>query len=698
MLMGPAVVQGNGGVSSLGTPDDWTHHHLIFSHPGSFADAVQRGSFESWYRVVSDPRYLMQQVKRTLGARGLEGEHRRRRSAVHNDWSMTLGNGGKVGAGQYPAKYSFFTNSTPNCASATTPDFVVYNTGLPGSATQASIVAYDNLYVTTCTGTVPTIYWAYNTGGTATTSPVISLGGDQIAFVQSSASVASLVLLKWANSGGTVGAPAAITSVTNANYRSCTKPCYTTIPFSGSPNDTNSPPFYIYEGADTMYAGDNNGVMHQFTGVFIGTPAESAANGWPVTVSTQTSKILTGAVYDPASTLLFVGDSTGYLYSVTTTGATRTVVRSGLLAAAGSTGIVASPLVDSTPAAPKVYVFVGDSAVTAGSNSVFQFATGFAAGTTGIQRTLGSSSTTLKLYAGAFDNIHYAVAGGAGGGLYVCSAHTGGTAPRLYRIAMNATFTGAAANVNTPTSGAAACSPVTEALGSKALTTLTAAMTTGATTASVTSGTGTANGDYIQVDSEIMHITAGGGTNTLTVTRAQLTTAAAAHASGATVNDITDWIYLSVSALGTSTGCAGACIYNYAVNTTPTVATAGLAANGGTSGIIVDNTSTAAGASQIYYATIANATTTLSAAMTAAQGTATVVSNTGATVGDYVQIDSEFMLVTAKGGTTTLTVTRAQLGTTAVGHASGAAVTDLGTCGTSGGNGGCAVQASQAAP
>ena len=52
---------------------------------------------------------------------------------------------GPGGGGGYPAKYSFLTTSA-NCDSTATPDFVAYNTGLAGSATQASIIAYDNLY------------------------------------------------------------------------------------------------------------------------------------------------------------------------------------------------------------------------------------------------------------------------------------------------------------------------------------------------------------------------------------------------------------------------------------------------------------------------------------------------------------------------------------------------------------------------
>lgn len=72
------------------------------------------------------------------------------------------------------------------------------------------------------------------------------------------------------------------------------------------------------------------------------------------------------------------------------------------------------------------------------------------------------------------------------------------------------------------------------------VTTLSAAIsTTGATSISVTSGAGITNSDFIQIDNEILQVTAGGGTTTLTVTRGQQGTTAATHVSGAGVTDFT---------------------------------------------------------------------------------------------------------------------------------------------------------------
>jgi hypothetical protein len=86
----------------------------------------------------------------------------------------------------FPAKFSFNTG-TANCASAPNPDYVAFNTGLEGSSSQAAIIAFDNLYGSgLCTGTVPTVYWPYNTSsGHIRTSVVLSndANGSQLAFI-----------------------------------------------------------------------------------------------------------------------------------------------------------------------------------------------------------------------------------------------------------------------------------------------------------------------------------------------------------------------------------------------------------------------------------------------------------------------------------------------------------------------------------
>src|ERR1019366_4323969 len=138
-------------------------------------------------------------------------------------------------------------------------------TSLAGGVNGASIVAFDNLYtgapIPTCSG-LPSTYWAYDTGGTIVTSPVLSYDGTQVAVVQNAGGTSQLVLIKWAASTGTVNAPVIPTAATSgANYRTCSAPCQLTITFSNSnggsnATDSNSSPFYDYVN-DVIYAGSD---------------------------------------------------------------------------------------------------------------------------------------------------------------------------------------------------------------------------------------------------------------------------------------------------------------------------------------------------------------------------------------------------------------------------------------------------------
>jgi hypothetical protein len=83
-------------------------------------------------------------------------------------------------------------------------------------------------------------------------------------------------------------------------------------------------------------------------------------------------------------------------------------------------------------------------------------------------------------------------------------------------------------------------SPTLTAGTSAATTTLSAGIPDGvATVISVTNGTNFANGDYLIVDNELMKVTSGGGTNSLTVSRGAGNTTAVSHSNGATVTHAT---------------------------------------------------------------------------------------------------------------------------------------------------------------
>ncbi|HUX27537.1 MAG TPA: hypothetical protein VMV39_02070, partial [Terracidiphilus sp.] len=371
-----------GSVRITGLPEGWSQRHVVFSNPGTEQEAISAGRHGQWQHVVNSPRYVVQELRKDLPVQGpaaVDANYRERWIAeaygndgteydrrddgghgsrfrgprrihhwqreitpppdIHRDWSIPLGGPG-LALGQYPAKYSF-SDTNPSCS-----DYFVYPTGAAGTVSNATIVAFTNIYVgstgNACASADPTVYWAFNTppdgiladSATANTSPVLSSDGSQVAFVETYNSDGYLVLLTMANSGGTVTSPATISYVSNANYRGCVgvtggAPCYTTISLGAA--DTSSAPFYDYSGADTLYVGDNAGKVHEFTGVFSGTPAMDTLTGWPVTASTTGSPALSSPIYDAGgSNRIFVTDIAGYLHSFTLA-APGTVTTSGQL-------------------------------------------------------------------------------------------------------------------------------------------------------------------------------------------------------------------------------------------------------------------------------------------------------------------------------------------------------------------------------
>ena len=365
------------------------------------------------------------------------------------DWSVNLGAGASAGALNYPAKFSFDVTEG-SCGD----DYVAFNTGAAGSATQASLMAFSQLY-SGC-GASPSVNWAYDTAssgvlsGTVSTSVVLSEDGSQLAFIDSPVSgSASLVILKWAQGeGSTAATPAtpdsafattAYSASGAANYATCKTSagsCMLAWNFSGGANNATSSPFYDYT-SDVLYVGDANGSIHKFTGVFNGVPAEVTTN-WPVVLQSGSDQVAS-VVYDSVSGEVFAADIDGFLYSVSCTQSsvsvpcstsaaptpTTNITQSGQLAHGPGLGpgFVDGPIVDG--AAGEIYLFTGRSNLGLGLPGVFQVPVGFGAGATGTDTAIGGNGGFRALYAGDFDNSYYDSEPGSSGqvpsgNLYVC--------------------------------------------------------------------------------------------------------------------------------------------------------------------------------------------------------------------------------------------------------------------------------------
>ncbi|AEU35824.1 hypothetical protein [Granulicella mallensis] len=556
--------------------DDWTHHHVIFSDPGTEQDAIKKGRHAEWLRIVNDPRYRMQQIRRAAEARQAshfgsdpwnDREHDRRRDghppagsedeSIQRDWAVTVGAAGASTAiDTYPAKFTFDVNAVPSCSQ----DYVIYPVNVAGSTTQANILGVNNLYKTTCTtGTVPNVEFAYNVGtGIVETSPVLSEDGTKVAFVESiqggllnlSGSIFHVLTL---GTNGNTGCPSspcngnasnkpvAPGTLNNAKDVKILMQAATLLGLNAfGSTDFKSSPFVDYTN-DIAYIGDLNGVLHKFTGVFQGIPAEVITGGWPFVAPVPllgTAASFGSPVFDGgASQNIYVaslanGSNTGgQIFCVTTAGAACATPS----IQAGTGGIQDSPIVDSTT--EKIFVTNNNGS----SNALLQVSTSLASASL-ITANMGAAGTDL--YDGAFDNAYFAN-GTNTGHMYFCG---GGT---LYQVPIsNGTMGTAAAattlKLSTATGGQADCTPLTEVFNPN-----------------------------------------------ITI-------------SGTTGHDL---LFLGVTNKGAPTGCnGGACIMTFditsgAVPTAP-IATFPLATGTtllGTSGLVIDNVSTSTGGSQVYF-------------------------------------------------------------------------------------------------
>ncbi len=388
-----------------GYVDDWSTHHFVYSNPGAEDEAIQNGSYYQWLQIVREPRYIMQQMKRSSSAMANKENEAARESIeldrevrltgrgpvaekqklpkinLKEDWSEPLSTGAVL-PNTYPAKWSFNPIGTASCS-----DFVVYPTGSAGSSTSATIIAYTNIYAGTgsCTTTNPSIYWAYDTGSSATvsTSPILSTDGTQVAFIQTTSSGSSLVLLKWATnnalltttatisktspevttgsgilSSSDVGRPISGTGIpvgdTIASVTGTTQANLTVAPTTAGSGVSIS----VYSQTMTTPLVPSNSAS--FSTYRSCTPTAAVPCMWTVSLGSSVTDTLSSPYYDYATDELYVAGATSSaseLIKITGvfSGTTQTLATATL--DSSSPGVPASPVYDPVSGC----VFVGDS-------------------------------------------------------------------------------------------------------------------------------------------------------------------------------------------------------------------------------------------------------------------------------------------------------------------------------------------------
>ena len=484
-LADPASAQDDHSPSG-GLPQDWSHKYVVYSHPDTRDQAVQKGTLREWNEKAKDPRFVLQLEKvQERADRGhldrlaAKKKPRPRHPPPQSggvDWSVSLGSGATNNPAVFPAKYSFTVDSNPDC----TNDFVVFPINAAGSATQPTIAAFNNLY-TEPTGnagscgtgvTGPSVLWAYNTTRRVRTSPVLSLDGKSVAFVDGNASSGTLArvtlhVLRWKAGEGSIGSPISMTAgpisaCPPGSATSCMLdldlPIATGVSLGGS--------LFVDYDNDVGYVTDNNGRLYKVKDVFCATPTcqmtpVDPTNVW--TVNTGAAGKLFSPVYD-FNAHIFVTSLNGDLYMVTDNGSTGTL--SGTVVAFGGNGsTVDGPIIAlaDSPSNHKVFAFANTGS-TGHETKAVVVQSPVPISATVVTADLGINSPN-DIYSGAFDNNYF---GGtpSSGYLYVCSANTTTRAPSLYRIgfagypAMNGSIDAGPLVMSNSTS--AVCAPLTE--------------------------------------------------------------------------------------------------------------------------------------------------------------------------------------------------------------------------------------------
>ncbi len=361
---------------------DWTHDYMLYPRLGPMNRLIE---------LQKDPRaiqhwqesYRKDYVRWRRDREGHHSQHHNR-FAMHPDWNFFVGTGAIAGStvtpSVYPAKWTFDSNENLSTAAgdqgACATDYLVVPVnatqaggGAPPGPGQPSIIGLNNLYSGTaglsgtgvCNGGTGTrVTGASDTGDSATTlfsytvlgddgvvqtSPVTSMDGTLIAFVEGSgfglSGVSHFHVLAWNPGDGNNPADRqdALTNAVQVSTFATSTPLaagtVTDLPLNTS--DTFSSPYVEYSD-DVAYVGDDLGEVYKIKNIFCpswapcGTAAPSLDTTWGtggiVTLGTC-GGFVSSVTVDGASGNIFAGCSDGLLYSITPDGKTVTSLAVG---------------------------------------------------------------------------------------------------------------------------------------------------------------------------------------------------------------------------------------------------------------------------------------------------------------------------------------------------------------------------------
>jgi hypothetical protein len=488
---------------------DWSMHHVAYARSGPLQAmlAAQRDPRAGWSWMIAARSHEWQNAPRPAPP-GFP--HEPVSPDLRADWSINLGAAGTAAA-MYPAKYSFDVNaavSGPANLNSCLNDFVVYPVNAAGTAAQPNLVGFNNLYSGTAaaggigicnrtavgsdTGTAATVYWSYDinaVAGAVPTSPVLSLDGSKVAFVESVAGQpAHFHVLAWKSGDGKDA-----THLQNTLLPKVINAFIATAPVAGSGTATDlalgssttgtetiSSPFIDYV-RDVAYVGNDAGALYRIKDVFCTTdpacsganpPAPSIDTSWgtagaitvgPGSCAGTAASRLTGGVLDFVTLNVFVGCADGRLYGFNSSGAALSpasaTVGEGTIASALG-GIVDPPIVDG------VNGFVYASSGSNGTNAVLVQTTTTLSPP--IVATLGARRIR-NLHSPVFDDDYFSSATSGTWAILSCGFNAAGNRTDLYAVGFNASRvmnagTPPAANMFQIRTAADECAPLIEFL------------------------------------------------------------------------------------------------------------------------------------------------------------------------------------------------------------------------------------------
>jgi hypothetical protein len=315
------------------------------------------------------------------------------------------------------------------------------------------MVGINNLYSGNPAGLCgvnPTVTWAYNgstAAGSVLTSPVLALNGKKIAYVESAAGSAVFHILTWVAGQGTV-----TRSVTPNVPGGCTagSNCLQSVTFSTAATATFASPWVDY-ATDKGFVSSDDGKIYRISCVFNCALNTNPTVDWTFTLPVAGTGGATprpnGGVYNSPYGYLIVGDQLGELWVINASTSTPTLHAGPVMVGGGGCTVINPPgrTGTPTPCTPTGTAFgIPDSVIldaSGGSERILAFTGNNGSNAAVAQLTQDLTSLIsvnigqggVDIHSGTFDNTYYGSTPSAGH-LFLCGTGAADTTPYHYWV------------------------------------------------------------------------------------------------------------------------------------------------------------------------------------------------------------------------------------------------------------------------